>query len=384
MAKKVPRKSDATEQDYFKRLYKVLKNNIVLREISVDEIGAYSEEYDKKHRLNWDKLIIRLKKKKQLTKNDIINLTEMSQKHPHQHNLFKRNTIVSIVTVIDEVFSEILRHYYLNHQTKLPLEEIKISFNELDNFTDVKEIKNHLIGREINNILFKEGVKNRLKFFKKELNLKVPESTEHINEFNKLIKLRNLIVHNSCVADKEYIKKYGNKEVGEGEIDITEEYLHEALMVCFYICGFILQSAQIMMHKKHLKSGDYFLNELAHELLKKRKFSYLSEVYKISQDLELDEVNKKMIAINYCLGLKLQKKSSESIEKVLGSYDWSAVGLTLELGLHALRDQDELFYEKLSKEIKDKNLGISEIREWAIFGLYNNKKKYRGIIKELV
>lgn len=379
----MPRKSPKkVGPDYFRSCYLDLRNDIELRKVAINEMGRFAEEYDKKHIDNWKKLIKKLDKKKNFSEGDIIDLTEMRQKHPRQSSLFKRNMIVSIVTVIDECFSEIIYHYYFNHKSKLPLDTLKISFKQLDKFSNIDEIKHHMLDLEINNILTKEGVRDRLKLFKSELNIDVPEDTNHIKEFHKLIKLRNLIVHKACFADKEYVKKYGDGTLKEGErIDINTEYLHDALDIAYFICGYILQSAQISMHQNHLKEGDNFLNLLTHEFLVNKRYSYIDEIYEKSLGMKIDESNKKMIAINYCVALKLRKKSKKSIEKVLSLYDWSAVDETYKLAMHALRDEDKLFYEKLQVEIKNKNIGVRELRSWAIFGLYNKKKKYREIIK---
>ncbi len=377
-------KTDVREK--FRAIYDRYERTIELHEISISVIGNYAKKYD----YSITKKIIEIIKKidtknGKLTALDLSALAENLDKHPQQELLFLKNTIVSIVSLMDNMFSLIFRYYYSKNPDKLSIDNKSITYLELDQVEKIDDAKTYLLDKEIETILLNEGIRNRFKILKEEMGIILPNNQEHLQELDKLIKTRNLIVHNSCNADQEYIKKYSTESLKKGnEIPLDREYVLNSLALAFYVGGFILQSTQIKYTDKKLNSSDFILNDLIHELVKKEKYTYLKEIYNVSQELALDDSTKKMIVINFCIGAKKQKKSKEHIEKILIKEDWSMADDYISLCLYALRDKHELFYSQLKKLIKDKRITGKKILEWQIFTLYRKKAKFREIIKKVI
>ncbi len=386
-AKKARKKKRKIRINTFESLYRYLCKNIELRQVSVETVGGFASKYDKKYNEERKSIYKKIVKQKRTpTYKDMKSLVRLQKKHPAQEMLFSRNTITSTVSVIDFVFGQVLRNYYERNPERLSSENRTISYGELKKQDSVKNALDHMISREIDQILLREGVQSRLKILKDELELVVPQKTEHVNKFYKLIKIRNLIVHNSCQADSEYSKKYSDKtkvKVGDS-IHLNKDYLHDALATALFFCGVILQSAQLKFPEKNVTGGSYIMNDVMHELLKIDQFDYVNEIYKLADELELDDLNQKMIIVNYCIGLKKQGKTARKIEKELDKHDWSLIEpeSDFQLALFALKGQDKDFYKLLETLIKKKKIKEEEILDWQIFSLYNRKTKYREILKK--
>ncbi|PCI30785.1 hypothetical protein COB52_00900, partial [Candidatus Kaiserbacteria bacterium] len=208
---------------------------------------------------------------------------------------------------------------------------------------------------------------------------------DHLFELNKLIKTRNLIVHNSSRADKEYVRKYGIKKMKEGDnIPICKHYLKDSLSLIFYVGSYLLQATQINQTKEKLTTRDFVLNDVMHELVKKEKYTFLKELYNTANSIGLDDMNRKMMIINFCVGLKKQGKSKSHIEKVLIKEDWSVEDPNIALCLAALRDEDEEFYSRLRRLIKNGNLSDEDLVDWEVFSFYRKKTKFREIVKRVI
>ncbi len=374
--------------DRYKSIYRFVKENIGLRQVSLNTIGAYAVRYDKKYLEERKKVIQKINgKNTPPTYKEIKNLIALQEKHPAQKMLFDRNAITSTVSIIDDVFSSVLRFYYEENPGKLSTENQNVSYGELNSLETIEEARHFLIKKEIDKILLRGGPHDRLKILKNELGLVVPDKTEHLNEFYKLIKIRNLIIHNSCKMDNEYLRKFAtNEEKDKSSVKIDKDYVSDGLAITLFFCGVILQSAQTKFANKKIESKDYILNDVMHTLLKRHKYSYLEEIYQSIDKFGLDEVTKRMIVVNYCIGLKKQGKSLKKVIQELDKHDWSLAGKDNEfkLCLHALKDEDKDFYQTLETLIKRDIITEQHILDWELFSLYSKKKKYREIIKKQI
>ncbi|MFA5841628.1 MAG: hypothetical protein WC835_01530 [Candidatus Paceibacterota bacterium] len=307
------------------------------------------------------------------------------KKHPKQGELFARNTLVSMVSTLDTLFSKLFEYYYTEHPSKLSIENKQITFSELKSIKKIEEAQKFLISREVEILLLKNGFKERLKILKEDLGISIPEDSQHIKDIKKLVKIRNLIVHNEGRADEEFVSLYGDGKIKKGElIKVGQKYLADALNLVYFVGSYILQIAQIKLSSGQIKTEDFILNDATHLLLKKEQYTFLRPMYEVAIGGGLDDLNQKMIVINYCIGLKRQGKTAEHIGKVLEVEDWSSAPDYVEMALEALRGNEDNFYVILNKLIKNKTISKDELSEWEIFCFYKKKPKFKIIQKKLL
>lgn len=366
----------------------MFSSNLELQEVSIDAIGTHAFKYDRDVSSKLDKrleeLIRKVPNKKKgvvLSGSDLDYLLELTKKHPKQGQLFAKNTLVSIVSTLDNLFGKIFEQYYTENPEKLSLENKTISYSDLINLTDIASAQKFLIRREVEGVLFK-GFKERINLLKSQLEIDIPGGEKSLTALKKLIKIRNLIVHNEGRADKDFLDNFSEEEIKEGvQIKITQEYLKDSLVLVYFVGSFILQDVQIKLAKEKIHSGEYILNEVIHLLVKKGQHEFLKSIYEYAVAGKLDDVNRKMVVINYCIAAKKSGKNVDHINKILDKEDWSSTENSPEFAcvLFALRGNDQEFYAQLHKALKSKTLGKEELKQWEIFSFYRKKAEFKKI-----
>ena len=120
-----------------------------------------------------------------------------------------------------------------------------------------------------------------------------------------------------------------------------------------------------------------------HYLVEIERYDLLRPIYDFALiEGNLNDVNKRMIIINYCIALKKQGKPLEHIEKVLEVEDWTSTSDDFEMALNALRGNDKGFYELLNKSIQSKAIGLYELQTWEIFGFYRKKSQFKNLLEK--
>lgn len=389
MAKDTPKKIKS-QKNIFRKMFNIFENNISLHEVSIDTIGSYAMQYDentfKKLESIFKKKFKSKRKKRKITLSDseLTTLVDTMKKHPKQADLFAKNTLVSLVSTLDNLFAKIFEYYYTKNPAELSIENKQILFSDLKNIKNIEEAQKFLIRREVESLLINNGFWNKLKILQKELDISVSEAGQHMDEIKKLIKIRNLIVHNESRADEEFATLYGEEKIQKGEtLKISQKYLKESLTLIYFIGGYILQTIQVKLSTNSIKSEEYILNDVIHRLIQKNEFRFLRSIYDVAMVGGFDDLIRKMIIINYCIGLKKKGKAKDHIERVLEKEDWSAASDSFQMAIEALKDNDEAFYHIFKKLVKNKTIRKEELREWEIFSFYKKKLKFIKLQKKL-
>jgi len=378
-----------SKKDPIKRIQKIFENNIFLHEVSVKEIGKHAKGYDqnilKELEETLKNKVEKQKKKVKITSEEFKLIINIFKKHPTQNVLFSKNTLASLVSTLDVLFAKLFELYYRKHPEKLSLDNQSISFSDLKKITSVQEAQDFLISREIESLLFKKGLTERLVVLSSEIGVDVKPIESHIFNVRKLIKIRNLIVHNEGLIDTDYISKFKTKDkelkVGD-HIKISHEYLIESLYLIYFFGTYILQEVQLHL-SENIESHDFLLNNLLHTLIKNSQFEYIKPIYNFSQNHKMDEINKKLIVLNFCIGQKKQGKDVDHIKKILVLEDWTLEKPEFEMCKNALLNNHKDFYNLLEKLILSKDITKNDIEEWIIFDFYKKEPRFKKLIKTL-
>lgn len=375
----------------FDRMYRVFSNNISLQEVSIDIIGSYASRYDDSVTKDLDRLLKEKFKENKgkkaksitLTPDEVDKLIILVKKHPDQSYLFSKNTLVSIVSVLDTLTARLFEFYFSKNPSQLSIENQSLTFSELKEIEDVSQAERYLVNREVELLLIQKGFRERLKILKDVLGIDLPQKTEIISELSKLIKIRNLIVHNEGKADANFVKLYGIEGVKVGDsIKVSKEYLVESLYLVYFFGSFLLQEAQLKFSTDKIKSDEFIINDVVHRLVKKCNYTYIGQIYTYVKEKPLDQINQKMAIVNYCIGLKKKGIEISKIKVILDKEDWSAVPHDFLMSIAALKDDDVNFYKYLELSIKNKIVGKSELEEWEIFSFYRKKTKFKTIVSK--
>jgi hypothetical protein len=370
----------------FTRMHRVFENNISMLDVSIEIIGSYASKYDKSELDKFLKLIEpklkEAKRKKHLvfTDSEAEELLKVRTRQPRQGELFKRNTLVSTVSTVDTLFAKIFEYYYSRFPEELSIDNQKITYNELREIKKIEEAREFLISREVELLLLQKGLRERLKILSDKLKISFSGEDTLIKEFKKLIKIRNLIVHNEGRADSEFAEEYNEENIKKGEkIKISEKYLKKSLALVYFVGSYVLQMLQSKLEETLVPADEFILNNTLHNLLKKESYEFNRMIYDYAIKNEIDEVNRKMIVINYCIGIKRQGKEVEHIDKVLDKEDWTVITPDFEMAIECLKGNDDKFYKILGELIKSKKVGKWELENWELFSAHKKKPKFKAI-----
>ena len=235
-------------------------------------------------------------------------------------------------------------------------------------------------------MLLQKGLKGRLKILGDDLGLDFKKANNNfLEEFKKLIKIRNLIVHNEGLADSDFVILYGENKIKKGDsIKIESKYLTDSLALVYFIGCYVLQEMQLKTSGNSLKSEDFVIVNPMHRLLKNGQYRFLRSIYDYGLEVKMDGISRKMIIINYCIGLKKQNIDKKHIERVLNEEDWSVLSLDFEMALSVLKGDDNKFYDILEILIKNKEIGKHELQEWELFSFYKKKTRFKALQKKVL
>jgi hypothetical protein len=217
-------------------------------------------------------------------------------------------------------------------------------------------------------------------------NVNFDKIKDFILDIEKVIKIRNLIVHNSSSADNEYVTKFGSGETKKGDkIKIDKEYVNQSLHLIYFFGSYFLQDIQLRFSKKEVTEDEFIINDVIHFLIKNNELRFSRSIYDfvIDNESRIKDANKKRVLINYCISQKKQGKDVGHIEKILNTQDWSVKSDDFEMCKYALLDDHINFYKCFKKLVKNKTIKKDEINNWEIFSFYSSKKEFKSLISKI-
>lgn len=145
-----------------------------------------------------------------------------------------------IISVLRVIFRSDPRKLLLNLQgieieRNIPLKEIILA-------TDKAELISNKIEQHMTKLLYQEPKK--LFDYLELLNIKI--DSEEIGQFCEIKATRDLLVHNSGIINKTYLKKAGEKSRGEinSKIMLNKEYIENCLRYCKKVVGRITRDSK--------------------------------------------------------------------------------------------------------------------------------------------
>jgi hypothetical protein len=304
---------------------------------------------------------------------------------PIQGNLLRRTTLVSLMSTLETLFSQLLREFYQKYPQALPCEAKSLSLADLRGLGSVEEAELYLIDNEIDSIL-RGSIQSQLACFEKPIKISLKPIEKYNDKLIELSQRRNLLVHNDGKINRHYLNKAPNNLIDDGmkegdQIEVTSSYLMSSIYVVYLIGIILIQQCFRKWEKESTDELDNMLIDLLFDSLMEQNYTFTESLadYIYSIDIKNDK-NLRMMAVNHCIALREQERLEE-VEKVLSKYDWSAVSLEFELALSALRSQENKVYTILDKVIAIDKIDASALNKWPLFSNFRNTERFRKYFK---
>lgn len=288
-----------------------------------------------------------------------------------------------LVSAFDILFSKIVRAA-IHHQPNLISSlNTSISFDNLVKLGSVEDAKNHIVDKEIENLL-RSSHADQIEWTEKRLGINL-----HNNDlyplFIKICERRNLIVHTSGVVSTQYIsecKSAGSNISGAniGEVlDVDADYYRKSVETLFAYGIAILQIVWRKLVPSDIEEASDELNEVSYRLLLQRRYALASRLLRFG----LDEIKKHgsekirlRMLVNYANSEKLSG-NRERAEEILNAEDWSAKSDVFNICVSAVLDDTESVISKMDTMTNPSDIGMFGFREWPIFENMRTKVEFQ-------
>jgi len=126
----------------------------------------------------------------------------------------RRQSFIFQIHIFEYFLMSLIREIYLHDIRPLKTQEKKLDYETLLSFSDMAELKNGLIEREV----FALGNQSYLdidKYFKQKF--KIDISKKKMEKIDELFHIRNILVHNNGIVDKTFVDRFkkGKYKIGK-------------------------------------------------------------------------------------------------------------------------------------------------------------------------
>lgn len=376
----------SNQQLTFGKIAGIYSLNIQAIRIFHEQIGPLAEEYDRtvKRELNdsVQQVMPRLRELEDTELEHEANLRRLmkaiqaaNKRSPNQSSLLREGALTTLLSFVEVLISELIQLYYSMYPGRLSADKtltLKI-LRELDS-TKVEDIEEYLASAEVNKLLYNKSLEDQLAHFTKELGVNTDPLNPELKSIVEIAQRRNLIVHNRGVVNKQYLSRVANELIEEYEIEqgkklvVTEKYL-DAAIDTVYVVGLTL--AQLCWRNWDRDSTDeadeFIVTSMLHELLRDGRFELAARTAERLKGAKYaTDRSKWMATVNHAIALK-ESGHPNAMESVLSSIDWSTSPLEFRITLHALRGEEEAFYQYLPKAVAAGEIQRWKLEDWSVF-----------------
>jgi hypothetical protein len=337
------------------------------------EVNTEKQDEDGETSAETSGFILRIKAKD----DDVKEQFENAEKLASHIRLLYVNSLISLLSTVEWFFSQILHYYYDKFPGSAGIQNKTMTLVDLRSFESVRDAEKFLVDTKIEEIL-RGSLESWFALLKSELNLKLGYLAALEDDLVEIYQRRNLFVHNGGVVNLIYLNKVKPqlRNVKAGQIlDVNKQYLDAAISK--FQKTFILIASELWkkLDKSDKKRGDVLIDIVYENLVKSRWDISEGLSYFIIHDAELQPIDKVVSQLNYWLCLKRAGRINEA-KQDLDKVDYSDKKEIFQLGLFAIRDDEDEFFELLPVVLDAAQLNIERLEEFPIFEDMRKSDRY--------
>jgi hypothetical protein len=305
---------------------------------------------------------------------------------PIQGSLLRRSTLISLMSTLETLISQLLREFYHKHPGALPSEAKSLSLADLRDLGSVEEAEAFLIDNEIDSIL-RGNIQSQLACFEKPIKVSLKPIEKYSEKLIEASQRRNLLVHNDGRINRHYLSKAPTSLIDDGvkegdPIQVVSSYLLSRIQMVQLVGTILIQQCFRKWEKENIDTLNSMLIGLLFDSLVEKNYAFTESLAEYINSIDIkNDRDLRIMVVNHCIALREQGKLEE-MEGVLSKYDWSAVALNFELALTALRSQEDKIYAILDNAILIGEIDSSNLNEWPLFSNFRNTERFKEYFKE--
>ena len=316
--------------------------------------------------------------KKLLNANSIQDAEKLFYYYSEMEEIHYTNILISLTARFEEFLSRFFKELFLKYPSKY-LDNSQVSFSEIKNKENVKEIEHFIIERQVDQVM-RSDFNTWLKTLK-EHGMKFDSCSDLINQYVEINERRNLYVHNNGRVNSQYTKNVKGSKLEKGtKLILDEVYISESFRAVKLLIFTIMLEAGRFVDKEDY--NDYIYNDIflaAFKELKEKNYQLSEFVFlRISTLPRINTVTSTMARINYWIAVK-NLRGQKTIKEEVEAFDDSALEDQFKMAKLLLLGEYNKANTYISASLKNKKITQTEIDEWPLFEDYRVSKEYEDL-----
>ena len=323
--------------------------------------------------------------------NEMRRLGGIAQRIARAYIMFRRQSIVLLVSRLDEFTASILKIVYRAFPDRLKDHNKPLHFNEFIDAKSLGEIQDRFIESKIDALL-RQSHLEQIEYIDKQFKIGLEQDFSLLPDFIEIAQRRHLFVHTGGVINRHYIdlcdkakyKSNDKKSIGE-ELHVSEEYFKKAVKIIYELGLLIGQGMSRRLYKDNLRLMDTHLIEWGFNLLLEERWDLASIIFDFGLNLPdkfiSDENSKRRYLINRAIAYKWTDQK-EKMSELLESVDWSASSNRFLLIREVLYDRFDSA-EQLMGRIGEGEIKEEDFQIWPSFRVFRGTKEFERGYKKI-
>lgn len=302
--------------------------------------------------------------------------------------LFPRLYIIGIIAEYDNLIYNLVR-LVINKNPKILFNgEKSVTFEEIEKFENMDDLKVHLIDQEAEKVLRKSH-EDQLKWFSEKLSIRIEPDKRLFSKFIEICERRNLFAHTGGTVSAHYLEKCEkagykceNTKIGD-KLFVKQKYFKDSIETIIEFSAQLLHVIWSKVENEKPEEPAKSLINITYNLIHEKKYTIAIRIIEFilnNEKTKMDDGTRKTHIINLCNAMRLNKQ--EDYLKVLDTEDWSVLTLPFQLALPALRLETDEFILLLAKVKNSDEITKDEIIEWPVFSAMRKDDNVRKAFKE--
>lgn len=290
--------------------------------------------------------------------------TDNSVQHLH------RSSLISLVSLVESFLSQLLHVFFQKHPSALNAKEKQFTFEELSNFSNLDDARAYLVGSKVENLL-RGSYEDWIEYFRTQMKLELTVTTRHHEHLVENFQRRNLFVHNDGVINKIYLSKVpkslSKPEMLNKTLGVSKAYLFSA--IDRFESSFLQLAFEVWAKcEKSSEKRPGIIVHSTYDALQNKRWRVATELAEVvEKDKAAGEVDILMARVNSWIARKNFDDKDKVLDEVKG-FDVSAKDDLFKLAKYCLLGETESALALAKRLEKAKQLSISSLTEWPLFG----------------
>lgn len=321
-------------------------------------------------------------------------LQEQAKRAERACQLVRQNFLVSLVSVYDLFYAEIVRVIYLLNPNIIKGDETQFLYRTLLDYGSIGAVEKYIIEKKIDSLI-RDSHLTQISWLENTLGVKTLREFTEWGSFMELTERRNLFVHSNGVVSSQYIticEKHNalDKSITAGTIlSINKEYFLKAYKTLYKMAVSITAIVANICCKVHYKGYfediDRMIINHVYDAITEQEYDLAIDIsnFILTKPFRHKSQDKCYIILNLAQAYKW-KGDEAKCREILEAEDTSAWKRDLLIPKLVLEDNYTETYETMrSVGLTGKILNKDLYRQWPIFKKLREQPEFADVFKEI-